>query len=76
MYGDQTIDEPSSFNLRAHLMWSAWDEVKGKSKEDCIKEGLTLTETILKEKGYALDEPSSGDENCPKRNLLELKIDG
>ena len=44
--GDVTGDRPGGFDFKAIAKYDAWAEVKGKSKEDAMKEYVALVDRL------------------------------
>ena len=44
--GDVTGDRPGGFDFKAIAKYDAWAAVKGKSREDAMKEYVALVETL------------------------------
>ena len=44
--GDVTGDRPGGFDFKAIAKYDAWTEVKGKSKEDAMKEYIALVDKL------------------------------
>ena len=47
--GDINIEEPGLLNFKAKAKWKAWNEVKGKNKEDAKREYVELVLPLLPE---------------------------
>lgn len=47
--GDVTGDRPGGFDFKAIAKYDAWAERKGKSKEDAMKEYITLMDRLYAE---------------------------
>ena len=46
--GDVTGDRPGGFDFKAIAKYAAWQEVKGKSKEEAMKEYIGVVERLEK----------------------------
>ena len=46
--GDATGDRPGGFDFKAIAKYDAWAAVKGKSKEDAMKEYVSLVDRLAK----------------------------
>ena len=46
--GDVTGERPGGFDFKAIAKYDAWAEVKGKSKEDAMKDYIALVERLEK----------------------------
>jgi len=44
--GDVTGDRPGGFDFKAIAKYNAWDGQKGKSKEACMEEYISLVESL------------------------------
>jgi len=44
--GDVSGDRPGGFDFKAIAKYDAWAEVKGKSKQDAMKEYITLVDRL------------------------------
>ncbi|CAK0831713.1 unnamed protein product [Prorocentrum cordatum] len=49
--GDCTGDRPGMFSFEARKKWDAWDQVRGKSKEECMQGYIDELESQKKEFG-------------------------
>ena len=47
--GDVSGERPGGFDFKAIAKYDAWAEVKGKSKDDAMKEYITLVDRLAKE---------------------------
>ncbi len=47
--GDVTGDRPGGFDFKAIAKFDAWAEVKGKSKEDAMKDYITLMKQLYQQ---------------------------
>jgi len=46
--GDVTGERTGGFDFKAIAKYNAWDEMKGKSKEDAMKEYIELVDALTK----------------------------
>ncbi|XP_055897025.1 acyl-CoA-binding protein-like [Biomphalaria glabrata] len=46
--GDCNIDRPGLFDLKGKAKWDAWNALKGKSKEDAMKDYIAKVEELKK----------------------------
>ncbi|MBL0745444.1 acyl-CoA-binding protein [Chryseolinea lacunae] len=44
--GDATGDRPGGFDFKAIAKFDAWEELKGKTKEQAMQEYVTLVDTL------------------------------
>ncbi|KAI8145972.1 putative acyl-coA-binding protein [Fennellomyces sp. T-0311] len=44
--GDNNTAKPGMFDLKGKYKWQAWEDVKGKSKEDAEKEYIAFVEEL------------------------------
>lgn len=44
--GDINGERPGGFDFKAIAKYSAWEKLKGKSKEECMAEYVSLIETL------------------------------
>ncbi|KAJ2161203.1 hypothetical protein GGF46_001631 [Coemansia sp. RSA 552] len=44
--GDVNTPQPGMFDFKAKAKWNAWNEVKGKSKEDAEKEYIAFVKEL------------------------------
>lgn len=44
--GDVSGDRPGGFDFKAIAKYSAWEKLKGKSKEECMNEYISLVESL------------------------------
>ena len=56
-FGDINESKPYSVMIERKLKWNAWNEQKGKSKEQAITEGIALTERLLQEHKISTVDP-------------------
>ena len=56
-YGDQQIEEPSSFDFLAHTKWTAWESRKGKNSEEAQKEWLAFAIPLMEREGFPIEDP-------------------
>ncbi|KXN88623.1 Acyl-CoA-binding protein [Leucoagaricus sp. SymC.cos] len=56
--GDVNIERPGLFDFKGKVKWDAWDEIKGKSKEDAMKE---YVEKLLELLRAAKDDDSKAN---------------
>jgi len=47
--GDINIDKPSIFNLTDSSKWKSWNDIKGTSKEDAMKNYIRKVKDLYKE---------------------------
>ena len=81
-YGDNNDPEPFRMFVEAHLKWEAWNDQKGKTKDEAIQEGIDLAERLLQEKGFSIEDPMKGVidqlfldcEESYKKNGIDYKV--
>ena len=45
--GDVSGERPGGFDFKAIAKYSAWEKLKGKDKEECMKEYISLINSLL-----------------------------
>ena len=56
-YGDVQGEQPNAVNVEAYLMWGWWNDQRGKSKEQAIREWLEYTLPIIQREGMTIEHP-------------------